>query len=237
MNKSNFFLNQNTYLKLIWVFLSLFLIFLWRNHNLYLILFFNIIFLLPQVSILVLFFKTIIKFSFLWISYLIMGLVFSIPFYTQINFLISFLCMLLISIFCLKSFDFEGISKDFRLHSSQSNNSIIKSKFLSLVSLFILIQYFFEVFKSKMSEFKKTNLKVNKLSIGYLESIIIQVKDIIEVFYGKIPQYINRFENEVYSNVISNNKEMQLSVSYSFFSFHNLYLYYFITLYVLLVSV
>ena len=233
MNDKNFFLLQHSLLKFIWVFLVIFLVFVGKRYNLALLLCLNLIYFLPQKSIIFTFFKTVLRLSFFWISYLIMGLLFDLSFTKQISFILTFLCSLQVSVFCLMAFNLDNLNHDFKLQDSNHVKNHIKIIIGKLFVFITLVSYFLLIFKARYTEIVKSVPARKRFSITYIENILIGIKELLnDVFNEDIR--INTISKEVTTDDYS--IRYNQSTTYSFFNKYNLYGYYFITLNIILIS-
>lgn len=164
--ESSFFLNQNIWLKIFFVVISLINVFF--IDSLFKGLFFSsvlIVILFVNFSIIKTWAKLILRMLPLFSSIILLGIIFSIDFVNQILLINRIINLLLISVFILNVFDFDkGMSK-------MSKNKIIYF-FLTTLSYVnrLLIEFnhidktdtdFFETFKSIIKKVSKEKISVN----------------------------------------------------------------------------
>lgn len=226
IKKSQFFVRQNVCLKLIWIFLNFFLLFINRKNNVLILLLLNTIFFFADISLIKRFFKTCIRLSFFWISYLIMGIIFNINFNMQVNFILKFLCMLQVSVFTLNSFSLANLRLD------EKHNKIpvfLRNSLENIIIFMMTICHFFDFFTQRFKE-----SKLHK--IPYKQRFTIQY---IHLFNNDLKNILSDL-NDSFSDMHQfslNIKNDEVIDSYDFFSLNNLHIYFFITLNILLVSV
>lgn len=213
------FVKQNSLLKFAFVFLAIILVFLSRISILIFLIIFNLFLFLPDFVVIKKYFKTLSRLSFFWIAYLISGLIMDINFLVQINFLIRFLLMLQLSVYIQSSFTINSVLQDFKFFR---NNFLFQS-------IILFLMYFNTIFASLSTQFKSFKYKdlslKEKFSLSVIDRIMLLLKEVFD----------NSLELKKAMPVID--FENIQNVETGFFTYPNLYLFYIITIYVLLLSV
>ena len=213
----NLFQRQNIYLKIYFVLLLFLIVIFSRFNTVSHSIIINFIIFLPVPNIIVSFLKILLKLSFFWIFYLLSGLLLNVPFEKQLDFLVRIIIMLQVSVFLQKSITFERFMSDTRL--------FLRYEFFQHIVHFLL--YFNAIFEHLINHFHESDLLKSSLKEGlssnYIKKIVFMIKSIfdksdeIKDDLPEIPHTIN--------------------ASPPFFTFANLYLFYTITLYTLVLSI
>jgi len=129
----------------------------------------NILFFLPDKRINILYFRTILGMSMLWIIYLIFGILFNISYDIQLDFILKVLIMIQMSVFLLKSISMDIFLEDTRL--------FLECKWYQKMVYFI---YYFNFIYIKIINFYK-NTKLSELTLSKkLMNVVEVVRDFFE---------------------------------------------------------
>ncbi len=160
--KTDFLIYQNFFVKCLVVFISMIAVNL--NPNFYILFAGSLLYFLPFPKYLKFWLKSTLFLLPFFISYLILGMLFKIDFYEQIQFILKIIFLVLMSVYFIKSIDIDRILTDIKFLLKFNP---IKKIMIFLIALLEITPLFYNSF-----QIKKKEAKAGK--IGFIFQIFIR---------------------------------------------------------------